>query len=187
MLTFNFSPFPVLETARLCLRCVVKEDAANMFRIRSDKEVMKYIDRPLPGSVEEMHTLIETIIKGINEQQAIGWAIAFKDEPAKLIGNIGYHRINAEHHRAEIGYLLDKNYWRKGIMQEAVEKVIDYGFKELKFHSLEAVINPANIASASVLKKNNFAKEAHFKENYYYNGIFLDTEIYSLLNPHDKK
>ncbi|MBC7861883.1 MAG: GNAT family N-acetyltransferase [Bacteroidia bacterium] len=187
MLTFNFTPFPVLETQRLCLRAIVKEDAENLFCLRSEKEVMKYINRPLPASVDEIYTLIEKIQDGIKTNQAIAWAITLKAEPGKIIGTIGYHRINAEDHRGEIGYMLDKNYWRKGLVQEAMEKIIDYGFKEMKFHSMEGIINPANIASAKILEKNNFVREAYFKENYHFNGEFLDSAIYSLLNPYKGK
>jgi len=67
-------------------------------------------------------------------------------------------------------------------MNEAIDMAIDYGFKELKFHSIEANINPNNIASRNLLLKKGFVKEAYFKENYYFNGKFLDSEIYSLLN-----
>jgi ribosomal-protein-alanine N-acetyltransferase len=48
-------------------------------------------------------------------------------------------------------------------------------------HSIEANINPDNLASANLLEKNGFKKEAHFRENFYYNGKFLDSLIYSLV------
>ena len=53
----------------------------------------------------------------------------------------------------------------------------------MKLHSIEAIIDPENKASAVVLEKNSFVKEAHLKENEFYEGRFLDTVIYSLLNP----
>ena len=67
-------------------------------------------------------------------------------------------------------------------MKEALLKVIDYGFDQLKLHSIEANINPSNIASAALLTGNRFIKEAYFKENFYFDGHFLDSEIYSLIN-----
>ena len=72
--------------------------------------------------------------------------------------------------------------WKKGYMNEAIKRVIDFGFHSMKLHSIEANINPNNIASAQLLKKYHFIKEAYFKEDYYFNGKFLDSEIYSLLN-----
>ena len=59
--------------------------------------------------------------------------------------------------------------------------MINYGFYEMQMHSLEAIIDPKNTASAKVLEKNNFVREAHFLQNEFYDGKFLDTVIYSIL------
>jgi [ribosomal protein S5]-alanine N-acetyltransferase len=67
-------------------------------------------------------------------------------------------------------------------MTEAMRTIFKFGFDELNLHSLEANINPLNNNSRAVLKKMGFQKEAYFRENYYYNGDYLDSEIYSLLN-----
>ena len=100
----------------------------------------------------------------------------------KLIGTIGFWQIDKENYRAEIGYLLHPDQQGNGLMQEAIETVLQYGFQTMKLHSVEANVNPANIASIKLLEKKKFNKEAFFKENYYYNGKFLDTSVYSLLS-----
>jgi ribosomal-protein-alanine N-acetyltransferase len=64
---------------------------------------------------------------------------------------------------------------------EAVERLIQYGFNDMQLNSIEAVIAPDNIASQRVVLKNNFVQEAYFKEYEYYEGRFLDIQIYSLL------
>ncbi len=69
-------------------------------------------------------------------------------------------------------------------MQEAILTILDYGFKIMKLHSVEANVNPNNAASIKLLERNNFIREAYHKENYYYNGKFLDSAIYSLLTPY---
>ena len=66
-------------------------------------------------------------------------------------------------------------------MKEAIEAVNKYGFENMKLHSIEARINPENIASGKVLEKTGYIREAYFKEDYYYNGRFIDTAVYSLL------
>ena len=66
-------------------------------------------------------------------------------------------------------------------MKEALIKVIEYGFNEMKLHSIEAHINPANSASAGILEATGFIREAYFKEDFYYKGVFSDTAIYSKL------
>jgi ribosomal-protein-alanine N-acetyltransferase len=110
----------------------------------------------------------------------IQWAMSLKTDN-KLIGTIGYHIIDKDNHRAEIGYMLHPLQWNKGLMSEAIQAVVDYGFNELGLHSIEARINPANEASSKILQKYGFIKEGYFKENYFFEGRFYDSEIYSLL------
>lgn len=182
MLSLNFQPFPILETERLSLRNLSREDGEDMFRLRTNIDAMRYIDRPRPSSLSEAQALIERIHKGMDNKTDLGWGIAFKDK-SHLIGSIGLHHIDQENCRAEIGYMLLPEYWNKGLMTEALTVVLDYGFSRMNLHSIEAQINPDNVQSAALLKKAGFQKEAYFKENYFYDGRFLDTEVYSLINP----
>lgn len=183
MLDINFTPFPNLETERLYLRRVVKEDVNEIFALRSNKETMKYIPRPLVKNEEDAMAHIAMIDEKIENNEGINWAITLKNDP-KLIGLIGHYRIKPEHFRAEIGYMLLPEHHGKGIITEAIKETVKYGFEIMKLHSIEAVIDPENLASESVLQKSGFVKEAHFKENEYYEGRFLDSVIYSILNKH---
>ena len=181
MLTINFSPFPNLETERLLLRRVDSNDIKEIFALRSNPETMKYIPRPLVKTDEDALEHIVMIDSKIDSNEGINWAITLKGNP-KLIGVIGHYRIKPENYRAELGYMLLPEYHGKGIVSEAVKEAIKYGFQVMKLHSLEAIIDPDNHASAKVLEKNGFVKEAHLKENEFYEGRFLDTIIYSILN-----
>jgi ribosomal-protein-alanine N-acetyltransferase len=69
-------------------------------------------------------------------------------------------------------------------MHEALKAILDYGFQEMGLHSVEANVNPSNLASIRLLEKNHFIREAYFRENYFYDGRYIDSAIYSLLNPH---
>lgn len=181
MLTVNFNPFPNLETKRLLLRRVDTNDIKEILALRSNPETMKYIPRPLLKTDEDALEHIAMIDSKIEANEGINWAISFKDN-RKLIGIIGHYRIKPEHYRAEIGYMLLPEYQGKGIISEALKEAVNYGFNIMKLHSLEAVIDPENHASAKVLEKNGFIKEAHFKEYKFFEGQFLDSVIYSLLN-----
>lgn len=181
MLDINFFPFPELQTERLSLRRAVAEDAAVIFEMRSNPEMMKYIPRPLVTKIEEAQQHIALINEKINSNEGINWAITLKGE-TKMIGIIGHYRIKPEHYRAEIGYMLLPDFQGKGYISEAIAKVVEYGFDVMKLHSIEAIVAPENEASAIVLQKNGFVKEAHLKENEFYDGKFLDTVIYSKLN-----
>jgi ribosomal-protein-alanine N-acetyltransferase len=70
-------------------------------------------------------------------------------------------------------------------MSEAMDAVLNYGFNAMRLHSLEANVDPANAASIKLLEKKGFLKEAHLKENVFFNGRFIDSAIYSLINPGD--
>nr|WP_294780178.1 GNAT family N-acetyltransferase [uncultured Flavobacterium sp.] len=181
MLEFNFSPFPVIETDRLILDRVTEADVKDVFEIRSNAATMKYIPRPLVKNDEEALELIQMIDEKIEENICINWAIRLKGNP-KLLGIIGFYRMQPENFRSEIGYILHPDFHGKGIVTEAVKKLIGFGFTDLKLHSIEAVIDPENHASEKVLQKCGFVKEAHFKESDFYDGKFLDKVIYSLLN-----
>ena len=181
MLIINFSPFQNLETNRLIFRRIYSSDAPQILALRGNPQAMKYIPRPLAITIEDALQHIAVIDSKIENNEGINWAITLKDDP-KLIGIIGHYRIKPEHFRSEIGYMLLPEYHGKGIMTEAIKAAVDYGFYQMKLHSIEAVLDPRNKASEMVLQKNGFVKEAHLLENEFYDGKFLDTLIYSLLN-----
>lgn len=182
MLEINFSPFPVLETDRLLLRCITLEDAPQLLVLRSDPKIMQYLDREPFKSIEETTEFIQQkVLSALANNDGILWVIELKSEPGKLIGTTGFWRLDKAHYRAEIGYMLHSHYWQKGIMKEAVNITIDWAFSKTAIHSIEANINPGNNPSAALLKSMGFEQEAYFKENYYFNGVFKDSIIFSLV------
>ena len=181
MLQPDFTLFPELTTERLYLRRLTKTDGPEILKLRSDEQVMQFIDKERAKTIEDADIFIDRVSVALTANDGITWAIALKEEPETLIGSIGLWRIIKEHYRAEIGYMLNPVHWRKGIMTEALLKVTEFGFKHIRLHSIEAHINPENAGSATILNKAGFVKEAHFKENFYFNGRFRDTAIYSIL------
>jgi [ribosomal protein S5]-alanine N-acetyltransferase len=182
MLQPNFTPFPVLKSSRLLLRQITMPDAAAVFYLRSNETVLQYLDKDADQTLQQTIDFIEMINKDTQENNSITWGIALQGH-SSLIGTIGYWRMQKQHHRAEIGYMLHPHFYRQGIMQEAMQTVLEYGFTQIKLHSVEANINPANEASRRLLLKSGFVKEAYFRQNYFYNGNFTDSEIYALLTP----
>jgi ribosomal-protein-alanine N-acetyltransferase len=182
MLALNFTPFPALTTDRLALRKITMDDAPELFCMRTDERIMKYIERPRPKDISDTHAFIKLIDEREKENILVTWGITLKNEP-KLIGTVCFLNIEKENHRSELGYALHPDHWRKGIMDEVLDAVIQYGFEEMKLHSICANINPANIGSQKLLEKHGFVREAYFKENFFWEGKFLDGAIYSLLTP----
>ncbi len=182
MLELNFLPFTEINTERLLLRCVKRSDAPEILFLRSDETVMKYIKREKTKTIEEAEGFIDMVSDWLTNNEAVQWAICLKNEPGKLIGMIGFWRFLKEHYRAEVGYTLHPQHWGKGIMKEALIAVIDFGFKNIRLHSIEARINIENTASGIVLEKAGFTREGYFKEDFYFSDKFVDTGVYSLVN-----
>ncbi|MBK8472659.1 MAG: GNAT family N-acetyltransferase [Sphingobacteriales bacterium] len=181
MLNVHFSPFPTLSTSRLCLRQLDNTDLAAVLALYSNVDVMRYIPRPLAQNTSDAQAIIDRINGRLIDKEGINWAITHSQQPNYTIGIIGYMRIMPEHYRAEVGYMLHPDYHRQGIMQEALVAVLQYGFEVLHLHSVEAILAPKNLASERLLQHNGFVKEAHFKEKEKFDGRYIDSMVYSLL------
>ncbi len=175
-----FNKFPNIETENLILESFTINDAEELFKIRSDNRVTKYLDRDNHKTVEESKTMIQSILQSYMDKAGINWIIR-KKASHEVAGYIGYWNLIRENVRAEIGYVLKPEFWGKGYMSEALLKVLEYGFNELKLHSILGNVNPQNKRSIKILEKFGFIKEAHFREDFLYNGKYLDSEIYCLL------
>ena len=175
-----FDFFPELESDRLFFRQLEVSDAPSIYSIRTNDSVMKHMDTERPNSIADSEEFIEENRASYKRKEGIYWGIVEKASQ-KVVGDFVYWRLVPKHFRAEIGYTLHPDYWGKGYMKEAMSTLINYGFNTIGIHSFEANINPQNDNSRRALLKVGFQKEAYFKESFYYNGKFLDSEIYSLL------
>jgi ribosomal-protein-alanine N-acetyltransferase len=120
------------------------------------------------------------------EKNGIVWALINK-ESGKFMGHFAFFHIKHDDCRCEVGYMMLPEFWNKGLMTEALKKMIPLAFGPMNFHSIEANLNPGNEASRRILEKLGFEKEGYFKENFYFNGTFIDSLIYSLLEKNFKK
>lgn len=175
-----FDPFPLLETKRLLLNNYNSADAKAIHDLRSRRQINQYLDRLPERSIEDTVKHIEMVKLSFFNKSGLNWVMIEK-ESKELIGYVGLWRIMKEHNRAEIGYVLKPEYWNNGFMTEAIQMVSQFAFKKLQLHSIEANVNPDNAASIKVLEKCHFRKEAYFRENYYFNGKYLDSVILCLL------
>ncbi|MCU0414742.1 MAG: GNAT family N-acetyltransferase [Ignavibacteriaceae bacterium] len=175
-----FKSFPEFESERLIFRKILISDAKDIFLIRSNDKVMRFMDVPRHHSISDSEKLIESIGESYKKETGINWAIIEKHSNG-FVGYFGFFRIIPEHCRAEIGYALKPEYWGKGYMYETINRMVRFGFDNMKLHSIEANVNPENEKSKKVLEKIGFKKEAYFRENYLFDGKFLDSIIYSLL------
>lgn len=180
MLNLKLDPFPQLETERLVLRQMTATDTPTVRFLRSDPEVMRYIDRPRAKTLEEAAAWMEKVEALRKNNEGIVWAISRKGSP-QLIGKVLFWSFKLEYARAELGYVLHPDHHGKGYMGEAVSAVIQYGFDNLGLNSIEAQVQPGNMASEKLLEKLGFVNEGFFREYYYFEGEFRDLSFFSLL------
>jgi len=161
----NFKPFPVLKTERLTLRQLVSNDDNEIFALRSNDNVNKYLDRTPSKSIDDAKTFIQTINENIERNDSVYWAITLNGTD-KLIGTICLFDFSDDNLKAEIGYELLPDFQGNGIMQEATSKVIDFGFQHVGLNSIEAYTHPGNQRSTRLLEKLNFKRESAANENF---------------------
>lgn len=150
---FLFNPFPKLKTERLLLREASFNDIKTVFELRSNKEINKFVGTKRVESLNEAKDFIIICDALYKQEKRIFWLIEYQK---KVIGSIVFHNISLDNNYAEIGYKLKNENQQQGFMSEAIEKVINFGFSEMKLKTIEAYTHKNNIASIALLEKNKF-------------------------------
>lgn len=175
-----FTRFPSLTTSRLHLRQILISDAEALFPTFSDEDAMKFYGHEPHHSLDDTHTLIQQIQRRYERREAIRWGITLKGEET-AIGSCGFHHFDSGFHRGEIGYELHRDFWGKGIMNEAASAILTYGFTELGLHRVEAIIDILNERSKGLLLKLGFTYEGNLRQRYVIGDSFEDEHYFGLL------
>ncbi len=154
--------FPQLTTQRLILRRLRMEDAPEVLLLRSDERVNEFLDRPKTLTIHDAEVFIEKIEIAVNKNESAYWAISLKENDV-LIGTICLYNFIKERSLAEIGYELMPEFQSRGLMQEVVEKIIEYGFETLELNTITAVPDAGNARSIGLLRKNGFKADSNFE------------------------
>jgi ribosomal-protein-alanine N-acetyltransferase len=171
--------FPELKTNRFRLRRFGADDQEYVFSGLSHPEVITYYG-------VRYHTLEETAaqMKYFEEVENKGsgfwWAICSPDNSI-FYGAVGLYNITHEHRKGEVGYWLLPSYWGKGIMNEVLQIVCNYGFRNENLHRIEALVETGNAASGKVLEKLGFILEGTMQDCELKNGRFISLRIYAKL------
>jgi ribosomal-protein-alanine N-acetyltransferase len=155
MLIRTFTPFPILTTERLTLRQPGVNDEQEIFTLRSDSEINKYLDRQLSNTIDDARNFINKVNENISKNDSLYWAITMVDRNI-LVGTICLFGFSDENGKCEIGYELLPNFQGQGIMKEAAEKVINYAFNTIKVKKIEAFLHRDNQRSIKLLDKFSF-------------------------------
>ncbi|KOS60188.1 GNAT family N-acetyltransferase [Lysinibacillus agricola] len=172
--------FPYLETERLILRELTQDDAEDVFKCFSNEDVTRYYGQEPFVEIQQAENLVKLFSKNFAEKRGIRWGIERKGSK-EIIGTIGLNLWSPIHKRAEIGYEIHPDYWRKGYTQEAVTEIVSYGFQHMGLTRIGAVVFIENEASNRLLTKMGFQKEGILRDYMYQNGQAHDTFVYSIL------
>ncbi|MBQ4835764.1 GNAT family N-acetyltransferase [Pseudoalteromonas luteoviolacea] len=172
----------VIETERLILKALSKQDAGDLFTIFSDFEVMKYWNTAPWGSIEQADCFIAKSIDAHKNNTEITLGIYWK-ETGELLGKIMLFSYDKTSRRAEIGFGISRDFWGKGIVSEAGQALIEHAFNHLGLRRIEAEIDPDNISSSKALERLGFQKEGVLKQRWEINGVVSDSAIYGLIAP----
>ena len=176
-----FGSYPTLETKRANIRLFKETDVNDLFKYCSDPLVTKYMVFDTYTDIKEAHERIKYCIEQNEKlERPLLWAIEDK-ETHKLIGSIDFVKWYISHKNAEIGYVLNRKYWNKGIMTEVLSEVIKFGFEKMNLNRIEIYCDERNIGSARVLEKNDLKYEGTFRQRMYIKNEFVNLRCYSIL------
>jgi len=180
---FDFADVPTLETDRLRLRRITPNDHHDWLAVWNSPGALDYLidfeGAPRDDVTREIIAWADRIAR---EKSGIRWAITLKPADT-MIGSCGFHLYERRHRRAEIGYELHSDYWRRGIMSEATAAVLRFCFDRLGLHRVEADVVEGNVASAALLKKMGFTLEGVWQDRVHKRGAFHSLWQFALLEP----
>jgi ribosomal-protein-alanine N-acetyltransferase len=158
--------YPQLETPRIILKELTLEDAEFVYKHFSDSDVTQFMDIEPCKDINEGKEIIQFHLN----DTGCRWGL-FDRKTDSLLGTIGFHCwVQGDPSRAEMGFDLAKSYWGKGLMQEALQPVIQFGFEVMDLTMIEATVEQENVKSRNLMERLNFKREEELRDGliYYY-------------------
>lgn len=175
-----FSKMPKLETERLELRAINKNDVNDIFEYSSNAKTSQFLLWERHKSIEYTKIFVDIVLDKYNLGEYHDWAIVWK-KTKKMIGTCGFTRLDAENSVAEIGYVLNPQYWGHGIATEAARRIVDFAFNVLGVNRVEARFLFGHEASLNVMKKLGMKFEGYIREALLVKGNYRTVGVASIL------
>lgn len=175
-----FKDSPTFETDRLIIRKFSMQDANDYFEVASDPIVTSQTTWERHNTIQDSNNYIQRVLDKYIKYEAFHWGVVHKLH-GRLIGRTGLIRIDSAHDKAELGYVLSKDYWGQGIITEATEHIMKYGFIELGLNRIEARCNYNNPGSYRVMEKLGMVMEGILRKQLLIKGQYVDQRLYSIL------
>jgi ribosomal-protein-alanine N-acetyltransferase len=176
-----------IKTKRLILRELRMTDWKGVHEYASDPEVVHYLPFGPNKAPETKKHVKQTIIEIRKKDRTVYQIAITLKKTGAFIGSCRISIKDTKYGWGSIGYILNRNYWNKGYMTEAVNALLDFGFRKLHLHRITAICRPQNLASRRVMEKAGMRKEAHFKKHIFYKGRWHDSLSFAILEDERKK
>ncbi len=171
-----------IETERLLLRRFTPDDARAMYENwASDPDVTKFLTWPAHAGINVSKAVLEEWVPLYAEKNYYQWAIVLKAHGTDPIGSISAVRMDEAVEKVHIGYCLGKEWWRRGIMSEALKAVMDFFFDEVGANRIDSRHDPRNPHSGMVMKKCGMKYEGTMRSSDRNNQGICDACWYALL------
>lgn len=170
----------MIETKRLKIRYPKMKDLKDVYEFSKSKDV-----GPNAGWLEHKSIKDTKVVLKYNISKKDVYAIEYK-ENSKVIGLVSLIKMSYFEDEYELGYVLNKDYWNKGIMSEAINIFIDYAFNTLNIKKIITGHSPDNIASKKIIINNGFKFKYINNKPMYENKNIKEVYMYELLNSKEK-
>lgn len=171
---------PQLEADRLTIRLVEPSDLTALLDINSNDEITRYLPYDSWKDIADAQAWYGRASARLAANEA-GQFVVVHRQTRRVIGSCLLFRFEALSGRAEVGYVLAREYWGAGYMLEAMRAFVAFAFEQVGLRRLEAEIDPRNIASAKLLQRLGFVNEGLLRQRWALKGEVTDSGLYGLL------
>jgi ribosomal-protein-alanine N-acetyltransferase len=161
----SFDRFPVLEMQGLVLREITAEDVGWFYDHFNIREIVEATAFPGPKDLDTaMEQLEGFIFTPFVKKTGFRWGITEKGR-SRLIGSCGFYNwMKGGSNSAEMGYDLNPAYWGRGIMREALETIVRFGFDRMGLNRIQATIPAHNNRSLTLIRRLGFVQEGVLRQ-----------------------
>ncbi len=177
---FDFTHFPTLETEKIMLREMTPQDVNSLLMHFGNTEVVQFIGMQPIKTIEQANEWLRWMGGFFAAQDGLRWGLELR-ETGEFIGSAGLHHWNREAHYAEIGCDIAHPFWGNAYGQEAMRRIIEFGWESMKLNRIEADVVKGNMRSMHVLEKLGFKKEGVLRQRLLKGGKYYDVYLFGLL------
>jgi [ribosomal protein S5]-alanine N-acetyltransferase len=177
--TFDFTHFPILQTERLDLRQIQPADVNALLKLFGNAEVVRFLEMQPIKSIEQANEWLKWMGGSFAAKDGLRWGITLKD--GTFVGSAGLHHWNKEAHQAEISCDVAYPHWGHGYGNEAMQRILQFGWDSMNLNRIEAIVVKGNSRSVHTMEKLGFKQEGVLRQRLLKGGKFYDVHLFSLL------